>query len=45
MVEKLKLEQLGRVDVETFKSLEKIPTIIVLDNIRSMHNVDRKSVV
>lgn len=39
MVEKLKLEQLGRVDVETFKSLEKIPTIIVLDNIRSMHNV------
>ena len=39
MVEKLKLEQLGRVDVEAFKSLEKIPTIIVLDNIRSMHNV------
>lgn len=39
MVEKLKLEQLGRVDVETFKSLEKIPTIIILDNIRSMHNV------
>lgn len=39
MVQKLKLEELGRVDVETFKKLEKIPLVIVLDNIRSMHNV------
>lgn len=39
MVQKLKLEELGRVDVQTFKQMQKIPLIIVLDNIRSMHNV------
>ncbi|KPH11738.1 RNA methyltransferase [Chryseobacterium sp. ERMR1:04] len=39
MVHKLKLEELNRIDVETFKKVEKIPLIIVLDNIRSMHNV------
>ncbi len=36
---KLKLEELGRIDVETFKHTEKIPLTIVLDNVRSMHNV------
>lgn len=39
MAHKLKLEELNRVDVETFKSLQKIPLVVVLDNIRSMHNV------
>ncbi|NAW51647.1 TrmH family RNA methyltransferase [Elizabethkingia argentiflava] len=39
MVEKLKLEQLGRVDVETFKQSVKIPLVVVLDSIRSMNNV------
>ncbi|HEX7871020.1 MAG TPA: RNA methyltransferase [Chryseobacterium sp.] len=39
MVHKLKLEELNRIDVETFKKVEKIPLIVVLDNIRSMHNV------
>ncbi|WP_336689788.1 MULTISPECIES: RNA methyltransferase [unclassified Chryseobacterium] len=39
MVQKLKLEELNRIDVETFKSVEKIPLVVVLDNIRSMHNV------
>ncbi len=39
MVNKLKLEELNRIDVETFKKVEKIPLIVVLDNIRSMHNV------
>ncbi len=39
MVQKLKLEELNRLDVETFKSVEKIPLVVVLDNIRSMHNV------
>lgn len=39
MVQKLKLEELNRIDVETFKTVEKIPLIVVLDNIRSMHNV------
>ena len=36
---KLKLEELGRIDVETFKKTEKIPLVVILDNIRSMHNV------
>lgn len=36
---KLKLEELGRVDVETFKETPKIPLVVILDNVRSMHNV------
>lgn len=36
---KLKLEELGRIDIETFKNKEKTPLVVVLDNIRSMHNV------
>lgn len=36
---KLKLEELGRIDVETFKLTEKTPVTVVLDNVRSMHNV------
>lgn len=39
MVNKLKLEELNRIDVETFKKVEKISLVVVLDNIRSMHNV------
>jgi 23S rRNA (guanosine2251-2'-O)-methyltransferase len=36
---KLKLEELGRISVEQFKEVEKLPVCIVLDNIRSLHNV------
>lgn len=39
MIQKLKLEELGRIDVETFKQSSKTPLVIVLDNVRSMHNV------
>jgi len=39
VTKKLKLEELGRIDVETFKNTQKIPLIIVLDSVRSMHNV------
>lgn len=39
MTKKLKLEELGRIDVETFKKTSKIPLVVVLDNVRSMHNV------
>ncbi|WP_312991362.1 RNA methyltransferase [Chryseobacterium flavum] len=39
MIQKLKLEELNRIDVETFKKTEKIPLVIILDNLRSMHNV------
>jgi 23S rRNA (guanosine2251-2'-O)-methyltransferase len=36
---KLKNEELGRISKEEFKSQQKMPLIIVLDNVRSMNNV------
>ena len=36
---KLKNEELDRLDNEAFKDSKKLPLVIVLDNIRSMHNV------
>ena len=36
---KLKNEELQRMDPEAFKVSKKMPWVIVLDNIRSMHNV------
>lgn len=39
MTKKLKLEELGRIDVETFKKTVKIPLVVILDSVRSMHNV------
>ena len=36
---KLKLEELGRVGVDDYKSIDKIPIVVVLDNIRSAMNV------
>jgi tRNA G18 (ribose-2'-O)-methylase SpoU len=38
-MKKLKLEELGRLSAEEFKAKEKLPLRIVLDNIRSLHNV------
>ncbi|TDG35709.1 TrmH family RNA methyltransferase [Pedobacter changchengzhani] len=38
-MKKLKLEDLNRPDIETFKLQEKLPVVVVLDNVRSMHNV------
>lgn len=38
-MKKLKLDELGRISVEEFKQTEKLPVCIVLDNIRSLHNV------
>jgi 23S rRNA (guanosine2251-2'-O)-methyltransferase len=38
-MKKLKLEELGRISVEEFKGSEKIPVCILLDNVRSLHNV------
>ena len=38
-MKKLKLEELGRISVDQFKIAEKLPVCIVLDNIRSLHNV------
>jgi 23S rRNA (guanosine2251-2'-O)-methyltransferase len=36
---KIKNEELGRKNVDEFKSSVKIPVIIVLDNVRSMNNI------
>jgi len=36
---KWKMDELGRKSVEAFKKAGKTPVIVVLDNIRSMHNV------
>ena len=36
---KLTVEDLNRIDVATFKQSEKLPLVMVLDNIRSLHNV------
>jgi tRNA G18 (ribose-2'-O)-methylase SpoU len=36
---KLKLSELNRITVEEFKTSEKTPIIIVLDNVRSLHNI------
>jgi len=33
------MDQLNRVDVDTFKTQAKTPIVLVLDNVRSMHNV------
>lgn len=38
-MQKLKLDELNRVGVEEFKEQEKLPLIVVLDNVRSMHNI------
>jgi 23S rRNA (guanosine2251-2'-O)-methyltransferase len=38
-MKKLKLEELGRLSVAEFKSAKKIPVCILLDNVRSLHNV------
>jgi tRNA G18 (ribose-2'-O)-methylase SpoU len=36
---KLSMDELGRMSVDEFRQAEKNPILVVLDNIRSMHNV------
>ena len=36
---KLKNSELGRLNVEEFKNITKIPLIVILDNIRSLNNI------
>lgn len=38
-MKKLKLDELQRVGIAEFKEQEKLPVVVVLDNVRSMHNV------
>ncbi|MFT6167703.1 MAG: tRNA G18 (ribose-2'-O)-methylase SpoU [Vicingaceae bacterium] len=39
MNRKLANEELGRIDLESFKNAEKTPIVVVLDNIRSLNNI------
>lgn len=36
---KLTMSELNRMDVEEYRNVEKLPIVIVLDNIRSLSNV------
>ena len=36
---KLKLDELNRASISEFKEQDKLPIVVVLDNVRSMHNV------
>lgn len=38
-MKKLKLEELGRISIDEFKDAKKLPVCILLDNVRSLHNV------
>jgi 23S rRNA (guanosine2251-2'-O)-methyltransferase len=38
-MKKLKLDELGRISVDQFKEVPKLSVCIVLDNVRSLHNV------
>jgi 23S rRNA (guanosine2251-2'-O)-methyltransferase len=38
-MKKLTVKELGRISVNEFKAIEKIPVCILLDNVRSLHNV------
>lgn len=39
MIRKLKTLEMNRITVEEYQSAEKMPLVVVLDNVRSMHNV------
>lgn len=39
MMRKLKITELNRMSVEEFKESDKLPLIVVLDDVRSLHNV------
>ncbi|TDQ11698.1 RNA methyltransferase [Pedobacter metabolipauper] len=38
-MKKLKLDELNRVGIQEFKDQDKLPVVVVLDNVRSMHNI------
>ncbi|MDR0545007.1 MAG: RNA methyltransferase [Odoribacteraceae bacterium] len=39
MARKLRNEELGRLSVEAYRGARKLPVVVVLDNVRSQHNV------
>jgi 23S rRNA (guanosine2251-2'-O)-methyltransferase len=38
-MKKLTMDELNRLSVEAFQSTKKMPVVVVLDNIRSCHNI------
>ncbi|WP_395803060.1 RNA methyltransferase [Daejeonella sp.] len=36
---KLKTDELGRVGIDDFKKQDKLPLVVILDSVRSMHNI------
>lgn len=36
---KLKINELNCISVEEFKKVEKLPLVVVLDNVRGLHNI------
>ena len=38
-MKKLSMDELGRLSADEFKEVPKLPLVVVLDNVRSMHNV------
>ena len=36
---KLKITEMNRLSAEEFKAVEKLPLVVVLDNVRSLHNI------
>ncbi|MDZ4756640.1 MAG: RNA methyltransferase [Bacteroidota bacterium] len=39
MNQKLSMSELGRMETEAYKQSDKMPIVIILDNVRSLHNV------
>ena len=39
MIRKLKITELNRISIEEFKEADKLPLVVLLDNVRSLHNV------
>ena len=39
MSRKLKTLEIERISVEQYRQAEKMPLVVVLDNVRSMHNI------
>lgn len=44
MNRKLNTEEIRRVSVDEYRRMAKIPLVLILDNVRSMHNMERFSV-
>ena len=39
MMRKLKITELNRMTVDEFKQADKLPLVVVLDEVRSLHNI------